>query len=62
MAHVRTAPRVPRPDPHQIDEAMRPQPRGEAELDACTEWDGDWPTDDDGDWSGCARDGDGEEG
>ena len=41
---------------------MRPQPRGEVELDANTEWDEDWPADDDGDWSGCAHDGDREEG
>ena len=40
------------------DEATAPQPRGEAELDADTEWDQDWPSDDDGDWSGCQYDGD----
>ncbi|WP_279594000.1 hypothetical protein [Methylobacterium sp. J-030] len=41
---------------------MRLQPRGEAELDADTEWDEDEPADDDGDWSGCAYDGYREEG
>ena len=30
-------------------EVMLPQPRGEAELDADTEWDEDLPADDDGD-------------
>ena len=55
-------PPVLRPDPLQTGEATRPQPRGEAELDACTEWDADWPADDDGDWSDCARDGDPEGG
>ncbi|WP_280137129.1 hypothetical protein [Methylobacterium sp. ARG-1] len=41
---------------------MRSQPRGATELNAGTEWDEDWPADDDGDWSGCANDGDQEGG
>ncbi|MCJ2100029.1 hypothetical protein [Methylobacterium sp. E-046] len=57
-----TTPRVPRINPPYPGEVIRPQPRGEAELDADTEWNEDWPADDDGDWSGCARDGDREEG
>lgn len=34
--------------------------RRESELDQDSEWDQDWPSDDDGDWSGCDGDGDGE--
>jgi hypothetical protein len=41
---------------------MRPQPRGATELKADTEWDEDWPADDDGDWSSRFYDGDREEG
>ena len=42
-------PRPPRIGPPHGHEVMRPQPCGEAELDADTEWDEDWPADDDGD-------------
>ncbi|MCJ2051921.1 hypothetical protein [Methylobacterium sp. J-070] len=62
MASPLKAPRLPRIDPPHGDEVMRSQPRGEAELDADTEWDEDWPADNDGDWSGCGNDGDREEG
>ena len=58
MAPLCKVPRVARSDLPHASDAIRPQPRGEAELDADTEWDADWPADDDGDWSGCARDGD----
>jgi len=58
---VAAAPRQPDPHPassSEAGEALAPQPRGEDELDRDTEWDQDWPSDDDGDWSGCERDGD----
>lgn len=58
----RAAVQPPRIGLRQSDEVIRPQPRGEAELDADTEWDEDWPSDEDGDWSGCAYDGDAEDG
>ncbi|WP_280137125.1 hypothetical protein [Methylobacterium sp. ARG-1] len=41
---------------------MHPQSRGATELNADTEWDEDWPADDDGDWSGRADYGDQEDG
>jgi hypothetical protein len=62
MAIPHQAPQPPRYGPSHPGEVTRPQPRGEAELDADIEWDEDWPEDDDGDWSGCSHDGDREEG
>jgi hypothetical protein len=52
---TRKQPREPQPPRTGLVGA--PQPRGETEFDSDTEWDLDWPADDDGDWSGCARDG-----
>ena len=50
-------PPKPSAKPTRPGEATAPQPRGEHELDLDTEWDQDWPADDDGDWSGCVQDG-----
>ena len=43
--------------PPRVWEPLAPQPQGTDELDRDTEWDEDWPADDDGDWSGCEQDG-----